>query len=128
MSEDALGFVAGMNVYAYVANDPVNYTDPFGLKRTNSCSDYKLRCFQSGGKYYCEIAQDGCNKFPKDPDPDSTWSGCTRQCLQDCDQDQYRMSCSRHPNPDPTTDECSDLKPTASHIKCYVSSTTCILR
>jgi RHS repeat-associated protein len=32
LSEDPLGFAAGdANLYAYVANSPINFTDPFGL-------------------------------------------------------------------------------------------------
>lgn len=31
MQADPLGYQAGMNLYAYVGNDPVNFTDPLGL-------------------------------------------------------------------------------------------------
>jgi len=34
ISEDPIGFSAGdVNLYGYVGNNPVNYTDPFGLER-----------------------------------------------------------------------------------------------
>jgi RHS repeat-associated protein len=33
VSEDPIGLDGGLNVYAYVGNDPVNFADPFGLKR-----------------------------------------------------------------------------------------------
>jgi len=33
VSEDPIGLEGGINLYAYVANDSVNYTDPLGLKR-----------------------------------------------------------------------------------------------
>ena len=33
LSEDPSDFDGGMNFYAYVGNDPVNWTDPFGLER-----------------------------------------------------------------------------------------------
>ena len=34
---DPLGFVDGPNVYAYVAGNPVNYIDPFGLSAASAC-------------------------------------------------------------------------------------------
>ena len=124
MSEDPIR--GGLNFYTYVLNNPTNFTDASGLYGTNECSYYKLRCAQSGGKYYCETAQYWCDKFQKYPDPDPTrkddfegWARCTRQCLQDCDQEQYQQSCP-HPKPDPSTDEFKDPKPTACHLRCYL--------
>jgi RHS repeat-associated protein len=33
ISEDPAGFAGGINLYGYVANDPLRYTDPFGMDK-----------------------------------------------------------------------------------------------
>src|ERR1700730_6884450 len=38
ISEDPIGFAGGQaNLYAYVGNDPVDFTDPFGLRALTDC-------------------------------------------------------------------------------------------
>lgn len=39
ISEDPIGLAAGLNFYAYVQNDPVNFVDPMGLDDTKWYGD-----------------------------------------------------------------------------------------
>ncbi len=34
LNRDPIGYIAGMNLYAYVGNNPLNWQDPFGLDRS----------------------------------------------------------------------------------------------
>jgi RHS repeat-associated protein len=47
ISEDPIGFQAGVNFYAYVDNDPVNWTDPLGLE---SGAEYRWQWCVGTGK------------------------------------------------------------------------------
>jgi RHS repeat-associated protein len=108
VESDPTGLRGGLNTYAYVASNPLAYIDSEGLVggATESCEHYAKRCAQSGGKslYYCKLAQGACQYTP-----DSKWTRCVRQCLQDFD-----MACSRNADGSPSTNCTID-----AHIHCW---------
>ena len=140
-SKDPIGFGSREpNLFLYVSAAPTRFRDSLGLYGTNDCCYYQKRCQESGGDYYCRVAPQWCARFPKYADPDPTvdydfegWARCTRKCLQDCDQENWKRrrgqygECSgkgAYPygpgNPDPATDRFSDRSHFSCHAKCYV--------
>ncbi|MEX0300520.1 MAG: RHS repeat-associated core domain-containing protein, partial [Kordiimonas sp.] len=43
MSQDPIGYADGLNMYAYVHNDPVNNVDPMGLSGEFTCTGSRIR-------------------------------------------------------------------------------------
>ena len=52
MQTDPIGYGDGLNMYAYVGNDPVNMVDPLGLRKTKRCTGSRVERSQG---YNCNI-------------------------------------------------------------------------
>jgi RHS repeat-associated protein len=98
LSEDPLACEQkkGQNLYAYVNNNPMKFTDPSGLVprgggTRDTCKYYDDRCKEgskSGNRddYACK-AGDCCRSFSENP-----YDRCVRQCLISSDEDCSSMS------------------------------------
>jgi RHS repeat-associated protein len=87
---DPLGLYGEGNLYLYVAGNPLNAGDLFGLSENKDCSYYQNVCMQHPTLYYCFTVQFVCKNWPDKKMDDlldkNGWSGCVRSCLQDFDK------------------------------------------
>lgn len=123
LSEDPLKCQrdAGVDLYTYVGNDPLDLKDPSGLAPgvgPGACRYYDERCRYSqgrGGDPYACRAGECCRDFG-----DSADGNCTRRCLIEADS-----TCATLPINNPIIG--SDVIPTRSgcrlnaHVVCYLS-------
>ena len=81
LSADPIGYADGLNVYAYVGNDPLNKTDPTGMFEANNCINME----DSPGKL-CGAQPDEEDDRSRQQNVGSATDGASTSsvCLGDC--------------------------------------------
>jgi RHS repeat-associated protein len=99
LSQDPLGFVAGVNFYAYAENNPVSLTDPFGL---NPRDKYYGLPKEFWNWYHRQMKDPGEPDLTK-PDAEDMKKEWERQGEPDADGHRTKPVPEPAPDPDPST-------------------------
>ncbi|MBI1811848.1 MAG: RHS repeat-associated core domain-containing protein [Nitrospirae bacterium] len=93
ISKDPIGFGGGdVNLYRYVGNNPVNFTDPFGLDRYNPCKDLPLL-----GRWACKkYVNWGCSGAKESVCCEAEKQECLQKAIPEkgCKDDKEAQKCN----------------------------------
>ena len=71
LSEDPIGIGGGINLYSYVSNDPILYSDPFGTDKGSKCDHdslyYANQMWHDTGRYNIGVIENGAHIYPDKP-------------------------------------------------------------
>jgi RHS repeat-associated protein len=70
LSVDPIGFVAGVNLFVYVENNPINFKDPLGWQKIGIRTSPKWNCEEMVEKIYEKTLEKNAKEFHK--------------CMEDC--------------------------------------------
>ena len=105
--KDPIGFRGGdVNLYGYVGQNPVNFTDPTGLGGIEECEYYEGRCEQTcgGDDYACKVYK-CCKDFGE-----GAKTNCVRACLIEFDKRHCQSLAGE------ARKQCAKT----AHLDCYV--------
>ena len=107
LKRDPIGEIDSTNLYVFSKNDPVNFTDPLGLKaykccnQGDCCDDNVQQCINAGRDQYCchrvgiacHLAVEKGRKFPN-----FAWATCRKKKTKKINRDKSNKDNEKNKN------------------------------